>query len=298
VSHRARFVAGTAMVLLGSAARGEGPMPPPTPPPITQMPVVYRVPGMDQARVRKNLVYRTVGETSLELDVYSSPDAGAAARRPAVILVHGGPIPPGARPKDWALFVDYGRMLAVSGFTAVTLNHRFHGPGALADAAGDVAAAVAHVRSHAEELGVDADRVALWAFSGGGPFLAAPLREQWPFVRAIVAYYAVLDLQVPPPGAAGGLTDETRREFSPILHLAAAGEKTPPLLVARAGRDNEWLNATIDRFVQEAVARNVALELMTHPAGRHGFDVLDDDDRSREIIARTLDFLKRRLPRP
>ena len=93
-------------------------------------------------------------------------------------------------------------------------------------------------------------------------------------------------------------TEETRREFSPVRHLAAAGEQTPPLFVARAGRDNPWLNASIDRFVQEALARNAPLELMTHPAGQHGFDILDDDDRSREIITRTLDFLKGRLPHP
>ena len=159
-----------------------------------------------------------------------------------------------------------------------------------------MAAAVEHVRRHADELGIDRDRIALWAFSGGGPFLSQALRERWPFVRAIVAYYAVLDLQAPPPGAASGITDETRREFSPLRHLAAAGEQAPPLLVARAGRDNPWLNATIDRFVQEALARNVPLELMTHPAGQHGFDILDDDDRSREIIGRTLEFLKHRLP--
>ena len=272
------------------------PPPPPSPPPITEMAVVYRVPGMDQVHVRRNVVYRTVGDTRLELDVYSPPDAAPGTRCPAVILIHGGPVPPGTRAKDWAVFVSYGRILAASGFTAVSFNHRFHGPGALADAAGDVAAAVAHVRSHAEELGVDADRIALWAFSGGGPFLSAHLREQWPFVRAVIAYYAALDLQVPPPGAASGITDETRREFSPLRFLAVAGEKTPPLLVARAGRDNPWLNASIDRFVQEALARSAPLELMTHPTGQHGFDILDDDDRSREIIGRTLDFLKHRLP--
>jgi acetyl esterase/lipase len=270
----------------------------PSPPDIIKMRIVYRVPGMDQVQVRRNLVYRIVGETRLELDVYSPPDARPGARRPAVILVHGGPVPEGARPKNMGVFLSYGELLAASGFTAVTFSHRFYGPGALADAAGDIAAAVAHVRSHAEELGVDPDRIALWAFSGGGPFLSAPLREQWPFVRAIVAYYTVLNLQVPPPGAAGGVADETRREFSPLRYLETAGEKTPPLFVARAGRDHPWLNATIDRFVQEALARNAALELMTHPAGQHGFDILDDDDRSREIIARTLDFLKRRLPHP
>ena len=291
----ASMIAGT---LVGTGvARGEGPMPPP-PPDITRMRIVYRVPGMDRVRVERNRVYREVAGSRLEMDVYSPPEATRGAPLPVVILIHGGPVPPGASAKNMGVFLSYGELLAASGLMAVTFSHRFYGASALADAAGDVAAAVDHVRGHAEELGIDRDRVALWAFSGGGPFLSPALREQWPFVRAIVAYYAVLDLQVPPPGAAGGITDETRREFSPVRHLAAAGEKTPPLLVARAGRDNPWLNVTIDRFVQEALARNASLELMTHPAGQHGFDVLDDDDRSREIIARTLDFLKRRLAHP
>ena len=267
-------------------------------PDLARLRVVYAVPGMDRVRVERNRVYREVDGSRLEMDVYSPAEATRGAPLPAVILIHGGPVPAGASAKNMGVFLSYGELLAASGLMAVTFSHRFHGPGALADAAGDVAAAVAHVRSHSAELGVDPDRIALWAFSGGGPFLSAPLRERWPFVRAIVAYYAVLDLQVPPPGAASGITQETRREFSPLRHLAAAGEKTPPLFVARAGRDNPWLNATIDRFVQEALARNASLELMTHPAGQHGFDVLDDDDRSREIIARTLDFLKRRLPHP
>ncbi len=35
---------------------------------------------------------------------------------------------------------------------------------------------------------------------------------------------------------------------------------------------------------------NAQLDLMNHPSGRHGFDSLDDDDRSREIIARAVAF--------
>ncbi len=260
--------------------------------------VVYTVPGMDLVRVERNRVYRELPGARLEMDVYSPAEATRAAALPVVILVHGGPVPVGASAKNMGIFLSYGELLAASGLMAVAFSHRFYGASALADAAGDVAAAVDYVRGHAEELGIDRDHVALWAFSGGGPFLSQALRERWPFVRAIVAYYAALDLQVPPPGAARGITDETRRDFSPVHHLAAAGEQTPPLFVARAGRDNPWLNASIDRFVQEAPVRNAPLELMTHPAGQHGFDILDDDDRSREIIARTLDFLKRRLPHP
>jgi hypothetical protein len=61
------------------------------------------------------------------------------------------------------------------------------------------------------------------------------------------------------------------------------------------GLDHPLLNNATDRFVQEGLAKNVTLEAMNHPGGRHGFDIIDDDARSREIIARTLEFLKARL---
>ena len=50
------------------------------------------------------------------------------------------------------------------------------------------------------------------------------------------------------------------------------------------------INQSIDAFVQEALAGNAPLEVMNHPTGRHGFDILDDNDRSREIIARAVAF--------
>jgi hypothetical protein len=37
---------------------------------------------------------------------------------------------------------------------------------------------------------------------------------------------------------------------------------------------------------------------LTHPAGRHGVDVLDDTARTREILARTIEFLRERMTAP
>jgi hypothetical protein len=31
---------------------------------------------------------------------------------------------------------------------------------------------------------------------------------------------------------------------------------------------------------------------MVHPTGHHGFDTLDNDEKSKEIVKRTLEFLK------
>jgi len=260
---------------------------------LIRMEIVHRVPGMDAVAVERGRVYASPSGEDLTMDVYRPP-SGAAGMRPAVLLVHGGPIPKlGA--KNMAVFTSYGRLLAASGFVAAAFDHRFLAPERLVDAAGDVAAAVAHVRDHADALGVDPERLAIWVFSGGGPFLSLALKGAPPWVRAGLAFYAALDLREKPPGASSAITDEIRRDFSPAHHVRAEGGRTAPLFVARAGLDHPFLNATIDRFVAEALAVNAGIDVMNHPRGRHGFDFLDDDARSREIISRAVEFLRLRL---
>lgn len=36
----------------------------------------------------------------------------------------------------------------------------------------------------------------------------------------------------------------------------------------------------------------MTLELLTHTQGHHGFDIEDDDARSREILQHTLEFIR------
>ena len=257
-----------------------------------RMRVVASVPGMHAVNARRDVVYKQAADgTSLHMDVYSPP--GPTRARSGVVLIHGGPLPrTGA--KNMGVFVSYGELLAASGFAAVTFDHRFLGPDRLTDAGSDVADLLAHVRRNASTLGVDPARLALWAFSGGGPFLAAPLRERPAWLRAVVAYYAVLDLQQPPAGP-DTVGPDVRQAFSPVHALGADATGAPPILVARAGLDDPWLNEGVDRFVQAALAKGATLDLLNHPDGRHGFDILDDDPRSKEIIRRTLGYLEERL---
>jgi dienelactone hydrolase len=270
----------------------------PAPEEMFKMGIVYTVPGMDAVTVRRDLVYRTAGQTELKMDVYCPADMREGSRAPVVILVHGGPVGMKMSPKDWGIFMSYGELIAASGLVAVTFNHRFYSPSHIHDGAGDIAHAIDYMRGNADSLHVDKDRVGVWAFSGGGVFLSLPMRDVPEFVRCLVSYYAILDLQVPPPGNESGLSEQTRKEFSPLFHLTMNASKIPPIFIARAGLDNPWLNATVDRFIHEAIARNAALEIITHPGGHHGFDILDDDARSRVIIQRTLFFLKTHLEQP
>jgi dienelactone hydrolase len=278
------------LLLTAAEAAAEERRTPTTPQEFATLRIVHTVPGMDKVRVKRDLVYKTVGGTRLLMDVYSP--AGAAGKQPAVVLVHGGPVPASASFKNTGVFVSYGEMLAASGLTAVTFNHRFTAPDAVRDAAGDVQDLVRHVREQADTLGIDQDRLAVWVFSGGGPFLSPFLKDSPPHVRCIVSYYALLDLEALPAEATPGVDAETRRELSAVRHISTSA---PAILVARAGRDNEAFNDSIDRFVQQALRGNVALELINHPTGRHAFDILDDDPRSRAVIARTVEFLRAHL---
>ncbi len=265
---------------------------PQLPPDLFTRRIVYSVPGMDRVEVLRDRVYARPGGQELRMDVYVPAGLDAGARRPAVLFIHGGPLPPGAdpsmpKPKDWGVFRSYGELAAASGMVGVTFNHRLHSMQAFDDSAADVQEALAHVRANAAELHVDADRVAVWAFSGGGPLLGFAFRDAPPWLRAVVSYYSLLDL----PADDAGPPDR----HSPVRLLQASERPAPPIFVARAGKDSPAINASVQSFVTAALAKNATLELFTLPDGQHGFDIMDDHARSREALARTIAFLKARL---
>jgi len=81
-----------------------------------------------------------------------------------------------------------------------------------------------------------------------------------------------------------------------------------PMLVVRAGHDVPAINKGIDAFAARALAADAQLTLVNYVDGQHAFDLLDDNDQSREVIKQTLDFMKfhlskssyeaRRVPTP
>jgi len=117
-----------------------------------------------------------------------------------------------------------------------------------------------------------------------------------PFVRCLVGFYAFMDIQQ--SDYAKTENAEILKAFSPITYLQGDPSKIPPVFIARAGRDEvPTMDDSIDRFVKEALAKNIALTLANHPQGVHGFDNQNDDDRSREIIQSVIAFMQTHLNR-
>jgi pimeloyl-ACP methyl ester carboxylesterase len=256
--------------------------------------VVYQVPGMDRVQVRAGITYKSVEDGALKLDVYLPPDLRAGEHRPAVVFVHGEPWTTEAVRFDaraTGQYISWGRLVAASGWIGVPFEHcNSRACTALSEVASDLDDLIAHVRTQIPEA--DPDRLILWACSGGGAYgLRAAFRHA-DYVRCAVVYYAFLEPLYRRADIAPEIPDETLREFSPIAALGQEGISIPPLLMARAGKDNADLNATIDRFAAEAVRHNDALDLLNHAGGQHGFEILDDTERSRYIIQQTLAFMR------
>jgi acetyl esterase/lipase len=258
------------------------------------MPVVYKVPGMEKVRVIENLKYTNTADPNILKDIYVPPDLVKAEKRLAMIFIHGGAKPEWTA-KDWGVYTSWGRLVAASGLVGVTFTHRLEYPTtSLENAAQDVGTAINYVRRNADKYSVNKDRICLIAYSAGGPMLSLAMRGDLPYVRCVIGFHAFMDVRQSDYSKTE--KPETLNDFSPIVYLQKDPSKIPPIFIARAGRDQvPTMDDSIDRFVKDALVRNIALTLANHPQGVHSFDNQNDDDRSPEIIRSAIAFMQSHL---
>ncbi len=245
--------------------------------------VVFSIPEMDQVQRQRDLAYKSLPSATLRMDIYR-PSTTPPRALPAVIFVHGdGPADWLKDIKDWGQYVSWGRLVAASGLIGITFNHRSTEQWTrVADAAADVDDLIATIRDRATEYGIDASRLAVWVASAGGFLGARAAHDHRSSVRCLAVYYGLME----PLGAP---------DLDRFSVPAVVSQDGPPVLVARAGLDRPQLNETLDRFTEAAVTAGLELEVHNHARGHHAFDVLDPGPRSREIIYRTIEFLKTNL---
>ncbi len=253
---------------------------------------MYRRPGADTVRVRRDVEWKVTDSDSLTLDLYTPFTPNRGARIPAVIFVSGYPDPGfrtvfGCRFKDVGQYVSWAQLTAAFGIAAITYTNR---------EPADVHALIQYVRERGASLGIDGNRLGIFGCSGNGPTALSVLRSAAsPSVKCAVLCYALtLDADgstvVADAAKAFGFLDACARKSVDDLPPAL------PLFIARAGRDEiSHLNESLDRFVAKALARNLPITFVNHAEGPHAFDVADDSESSRDIIRLILAFLRRHL---
>ncbi|CAN5636813.1 alpha/beta hydrolase [soil metagenome] len=261
--------------------------------PLSEVLIPFRVKRAGVRRTR-NVEFRRVAGKVLRLDVYQPREPGV--RRPAVVQVHGGAWVLGDKREQGIPLLNH---LAANGWVGFNVNYRLSPGATFPDHLVDVKAAVAWVRDHAEEYGIDRDFICVTGGSAGGhlaalvALTAGDRRYQPGFeqadcsVRAAVPFYGVYDFtnrlgtQQPelhswflePIVVKAFLAEEPERfiEASPIDRVHAAA---PPMLVIHGDRDTLVPVADARHFVERLDAVSEAPVLYAELQGsQHAFDV-------------------------
>jgi acetyl esterase/lipase len=260
---------------------------------ISKKRAVYRIDGMERATIRKNVVYRTTDAGPLTMDLYYPADVAAGSRLPAVIIVAGyndvgAEKIFGCKFKEMGMAVSWAQLIAASGLVAIAYTNR--------EPAADLDAVLQHVRDEAPALGLDEDRIGVFAASGNVPLaLSALMPQDRGFLKcAALLYGYMLDLD----GATGVAEAAQLYRFTNPNAGKSIDDlpQTLPLFIARAGQEQfASLNDSIDGFLAKAVTANCPITFVNHATGPHSFDLLQDSETSREIIRQILSFLRSQL---
>jgi len=145
----------------------------------------------DSIELRKDIVYKQVDSTSLQLDIYKLKSLNEAA--PVLIFIHGGSWAKGKRSDYLPYLLDY----AQKGYVCVTVSYRLAGAAHYPAAVQDVQAAVQWIREHSGEHMINPEKIALIGGSAGGHLAMMVGYEDEaknPKVQAIVNLYGPSDL--------------------------------------------------------------------------------------------------------
>ena len=214
----------------------------------------YVVPG-----VQGDIVYRRVGGQGLSMDAYVQR---RGARRPAVIVVHGGDWDTGSRVAFVGQFLE---LLTRAGYNWFSIDYRLGGLARYPEAVGDLRAAVEFVRCHAREFQIDPGNIALLG-EDAGAHLALMLAADAPAgIKAVVSVGGFYDL---------GSVASLKVRYEPgLLSDASPAKKSlakmPPILVVHGGNDTEVPPAQASEFCQAVQSRGGACTLAVVEAAIH-----------------------------
>ena len=244
--------------------------------------VVYQLPYA--GKVRESISYAGGDRV---FDIYLPERVEEPA--PVVVLVTGYPDLDfeervGMKQMEVQSFRGWAKLLAASGMAAVIYSN--------VEPVEDVFTLLDFLRCEASELRIDPARIAVWSCSSNVPNAINVLHKDSTVRCATFLYGYMLDT------TDSSVLQETAQSFrfaNPHKGMKNFPENTP-ILVIGAGKDEfPGLNESIDNFEAEAVARNSPVSVIRYPEGVHAFDILDDSQRSIEIIKLCIGFLRLRL---
>ncbi len=264
--------------------------------------------------VGKDIVYGDAGGQKLLLDVYrpeSKPETKTLL--PAVVLVHGGGWSAGNK-KD---FGDLAASLTKAGYVSFSVGYRL----ATRDSnkypaqLDDVQRAVRWIRAHADQYGIDPNRIGAMGASAGGHLVAllgtrdtrdngdAALGAYSSRVNCVVDIFGPTDFTAPDTvlskdanaivfnflGKTREEAPEIYRDASPITHI---NKKTVPFLIFHGTADSLVPLDQSQRFYDALRRADIEANFIKFKGEGHGFQKKENTE---QFIRESLAFLNRHL---
>ena len=236
-----------------------------------------------------NVVYARYGKRELHLDLFSP--TGDNQRRPCLVVVHGGGWLNGNKSKFRALALA----LAARGYVTAAVEYRLGGEAQFPAGIQDCNASVRFLRAHANQYGIDPERIGAVGGSAGGHLVglmatAAHIKEfqgnggnpkQSSALQAAVVMAGPLELATGPVAERsrkfpkrsnanrwlGKTVDEAPdlyRKASPITYVS---RKTPPILFMAGELDHPERNVATRKKLK---ALGIETGIFVVKGARHG----------------------------
>lgn len=242
------------------------------------------------------IVYKKTQAPELKLHVFLPDGHKPTDKRPAIVFFFGGGWSGGSASQ----FYPHCEYLASRGMVAISADYRVAKSHKTTpkECVQDGKSAVRWVRTHADELGVDPDRIAAGGGSAGGHVAAAVgtvdgFEEPGESTKiscrpnALVLFNPVYDNG--PQGYGNGRVKEYWKEFSPMHNIDKA---TPPTIVFLGDGDKLIPVATAEKYKSLMEKAGVQSELHIYEGQAHGFfNYRGDKKMFRETVTEADKFL-------
>jgi acetyl esterase/lipase len=258
-----------------------------------------------------DVVYAEVDGEPLRYDHFRP--LGVSGPTPCVVFVHGG----GWTGGDPSQAGGNGLHFARHGIATVSISYRLAPAHRFPACLDDVRRGLRWVRAHADEFGVDPERLVLMGLSAGAhlavlahlardlaalePDLPPDLRDVSEDVVGVIAHYGPYDLARRKPGGWDPIGDllgeraadpEWIRIASPVAHAAAA---SAPMLLIHGTADNVVSWRESERMHAALVQAGRASELLILDGAPHAFQVEWRGEANRRANVAMDEFLGRVL---
>ncbi len=220
--------------------------------------------------VTKDIPYREGESSKWRLDM-AMPADGGESLRPGLVIVHGGGWRAGSKEVDvyQSMMTEYAR----KGYVTINVNYRLLDEAPFPACIEDVKAAVRWFRAHAEEYGVDPDRIGAYGHSAGAHLAlmlgmapeSAGLEGDggWDDYSSVVNVVAAGS----PPTELGRDTPMANPIWWPIGYIS---RDAPPLFLIQGTADRVVRAELTDDFVEKMKAEGADIEYLRIEGGDHG----------------------------